>query len=51
MGATIAICVACCGIAMHVRLIKKLAEVVDGIDLSHCSEGDVIACRCGMLSC
>ena len=28
---------------MLVRLTKKLAEVVDGIDLSHCKEGDVIA--------
>jgi hypothetical protein len=27
---------------MHVRLTKKLAEVVNGIDLSHCVEGDVI---------
>ena len=27
---------------MYVRLTKKLAEIVDGIDISHCSEGDVI---------
>ena len=27
---------------MRVRLMRKLAEVVDGIDLSHCAEGDVI---------
>jgi hypothetical protein len=27
---------------MLVRLTVKLAEIVDGIDLSHCQEGDVI---------
>ena len=27
---------------MLVRLAKKLAEMIDGIDLSHCAEGDVI---------
>ena len=27
---------------MLVRLKAKLAEVVDGIDLSHCQEGDII---------
>jgi hypothetical protein len=27
---------------MRVRLTVKLAEVVDGIDLSHCVEGDII---------
>ena len=27
---------------MLVRLTKKLAEVVDGIDISHYAEGDVI---------
>ena len=27
---------------MLVRLTKKLAEVVNGVDLTHCSEGDVI---------
>jgi hypothetical protein len=27
---------------MLVRLTVKLAEVLDGIDLSHCAEGDVI---------
>lgn len=27
---------------MLVRLTKKLADVVDGIDLTHCQEGDVI---------
>ena len=27
---------------MHVLLKVKLAEVVNGRDLSHCSEGDVI---------
>jgi hypothetical protein len=27
---------------MTVRLTKKLADVVNGLDLSHCSEGDVI---------
>ena len=27
---------------MLVRLTKKLADVVDGIDLTHCKEGDVI---------
>ena len=25
-----------------VRLTLKLAEVVDGVDLSHCTEGDVV---------
>ena len=28
---------------MFVRLTRKLAEVVNGIDISHCTEGDVIA--------
>jgi hypothetical protein len=27
---------------MRVRLIVKLAETVNGLDLSHCREGDVI---------
>ena len=27
---------------MLVRLTKKLAEVINGVDLSHCAEGDVI---------
>ena len=27
---------------MFVRLKTKLAEVVDGVDLSYCAEGDVI---------
>ena len=27
---------------MLLRLRTKLAEVIDGIDLSHCAEGDVI---------
>jgi hypothetical protein len=27
---------------MHVRVVRKLAECVDGVDLSRCSEGDVI---------
>jgi hypothetical protein len=27
---------------MFVRLTRKLAEVVNGIDISHCAEGDVI---------
>jgi hypothetical protein len=27
---------------MLVRLTKKLANIVNGIDLSHCDEGDVI---------
>lgn len=27
---------------MRVRLTKKLAEIVNGLDLSHCDEGDVI---------
>jgi hypothetical protein len=27
---------------MRVRLIAKLAELVDRIDLTHCAEGDVI---------
>ena len=27
---------------MLVRLTVKLADVVDGIDLTHCAEGDVI---------
>ena len=27
---------------MMVRLTKKLADVLDGVDLSHCAEGDVI---------
>ena len=27
---------------MLVRLTVKLADLVDGIDLAHCSEGDVI---------
>ena len=27
---------------MLVRLTKKLADVVNGIDLSHCHEGDVV---------
>lgn len=27
---------------MLVRLTKKLADVVNGIELSHCNEGDVI---------
>lgn len=29
-------------VVMTVRLIKKLADVVNGIDVSDCSEGDVI---------
>lgn len=28
---------------MLVRLSAKLAEIVNGLDLSHCEEGDVIA--------
>lgn len=27
---------------MLIRLTRKLAELVDGVDLSHCSEGDVL---------
>jgi hypothetical protein len=27
---------------MKVRLTKKLADTLDGVDLSHCMEGDVI---------
>ncbi len=27
---------------MRLRLMVKLAEMVEGIDLSHCAEGDVI---------
>jgi hypothetical protein len=27
---------------MFVRLTKKLADVVNGLDISHCNEGDVI---------
>ena len=27
---------------MIVRLIKKLADVVNGLDISHCNEGDAI---------
>ena len=27
---------------MRLRLMVKLAEIVEGIDLSHCTEGDVI---------
>jgi hypothetical protein len=27
---------------MRLRLTTKLAEVIDGVDLSHCAEGDVI---------
>ena len=29
-------------VPMRIRLTAKLAEVVDGIDLSHCVEGNVI---------
>jgi hypothetical protein len=28
--------------AMRVRVIRKLADCVDGVDLSRCGEGDVI---------
>jgi hypothetical protein len=27
---------------MRVRLTVKLAEMVEGVDLSHCAEGDVV---------
>ena len=33
----------CCNIArMRVRVVRKLADWVDGIDLSHCTAGDLI---------
>lgn len=27
---------------MRVRVVRKLADCVDGVDLSHCAEGDLI---------
>jgi hypothetical protein len=32
---------------MRVRLIMKLAETVNGLDLSHCHEGDIIELSAG----
>lgn len=32
---------------MRVRLIVKLAETVNGLDLSHCHEGDIIELGAG----